>query len=105
MLSYTVSARRREIGVRMALGARRRAVIGMIVGRGLGHAFAGTMIGLVAAVVATRSVAAVLFGVRANDPGTLAMAALVLLAVALIACWLPARRAARIDPMEAIRLE
>jgi predicted permease len=105
MLSYAVSTRRREIGVRMALGARRRAVIGMIVRRGLGHALVGTAVGLVAAVVGARSVATMLFGVRASDPAPLAGAALVLLAVALVACWLPARRAAAIDPMEAIRLD
>ena len=105
MLSYAVSVRRREIGVRIALGARPRAVVGMIGGRGLGHALVGTALGLVAALVGTRSVATMPFDVRANDPGPLAGAAVILLAVALLACWLPARRAAAIDPMEAIRFD
>ncbi len=105
MLSYTVRTRHREIGVRMALGARRHAVVRMIVQRGLFHAMAGTGIGLVAALVATRWLATSLFGVTATDPATLASVTLVLLVVAVIACWLPARRAAAIDPMDAIRLD
>ena len=105
MLSYAVSTRRREIGVRMALGARQRTVVGMIVGRGLAHAALGTALGLVAALVGTRSVAVVLFGVSARDPVTLGTVTAILLGVALMACWLPARRAAAIDPMEAIRVE
>jgi len=105
MLSYTVSARRREIGVRMALGARRRDVIGMVVRRGMGHALAGAAIGLVAAAGGARWLESALFEVRATDPPTLAAVTLLLLAVALVASWLPARRAASIDPMEAIRVE
>jgi predicted lysophospholipase L1 biosynthesis ABC-type transport system permease subunit len=105
MLSYTVSTRRREIGVRMALGARQAAVVGMIVRRGLAHAAAGTALGLVAALVATRSVGTVLFGVTPHDPRTLAEVTVALLVVALVASWLPARRAAAIDPVDAIRLE
>jgi predicted permease len=105
MLSYTVSTRRREIGVRMALGARQAAVVGMIVRRGLAHAAAGTALGLVAALVATRSVGTVLFGVTPHDPRTLAEVTVALLVVALVASGLPARRAAAIDPVDAIRLE
>jgi len=105
MLSYTVSTRRREIGVRMALGARQGAVVGMIVRRGLAYAGVGTALGLVAALVATRSVGTVLFGVTPNDPATLAAVTLALLGVAVVASWLPARRAAAIDPVEAIRTE
>jgi len=105
MLSYTVSMRRREIGVRMALGARRQAVVRLVVGRGLLHATIGAVLGLGAALVATRSIATVLFGVSPHDPMALAAVTVILLGVALIACWLPAHRAAAIDPMDAIRLE
>jgi putative ABC transport system permease protein len=105
MLSYTVRTRHREIGVRMALGARRQAVVGMVVRRGLFHAIVGTALGLVIALVATRSLAASLFGVSPTDPATLAAVTLILLAVALIACWFPARRAAAIDPVNAIRVD
>ena len=105
MLSYTVSARRREIGVRMALGATGRTVVGMIVRRGMGHAIAGAVLGLVAALVGTRWLASTLFDVDATDPLTLGAVTLLLLAVAFVACWLPARGAAGIDPVEAIRAE
>jgi predicted permease len=105
MLSYVVHTRSREIGVRMALGARRNAVVGMVVRYGLTHAAIGTGLGLATALVATRSIATVLFGVGANDPATLAAVTLILLVATLAACWLPARRAAAIDPVEAIRLE
>lgn len=105
MLSYMVGVRRREIGVRMALGARRATVVQMVIASGVTHALIGTGIGLAAALLGTRMVAPVLFGVGARDPRTLAMATLVLLGVALLACWLPARRAAGIAPLEAIRLE
>jgi predicted permease len=105
MLSYTVSARRREIGVRMALGATRHTVVGMIVRRGMGHAVAGALLGLAVALVGTRWLASTLFDVGATDPLTLGAVTLLLLVVALVACWLPARGAAGIDPVEAIRAE
>jgi putative ABC transport system permease protein len=105
LLSYTVSSRRREIGVRMALGATRHSVVGMIVRRGMGHAVAGALLGLVAALVGTRWLASTLFDVGATDPLTLGAVTLLLLVVALVACWLPARGAAGIDPVEAIRAE
>jgi putative ABC transport system permease protein len=89
----------------MALGARQGSVVGMIVRRGLAHAVAGTALGLVAAFVATRSVGTVLFGVTPHDPRTLTEVTVALLVVALVASWLPARRAAAIDPVDAIRLE
>jgi predicted permease len=103
MLSYMVSTRRREIGVRMALGAAPRSVVRMIVGNGLMHAVVGSAVGLVAALAGTRALTTVLYDVSAYDPATLALATAALLAVALVACWLPARRAAAIDPLEAIR--
>lgn len=103
MLSYMVSTRRREIGVRMALGAGRGKVVRMVVGGGISHALAGSALGLVAAFAGTRLLTNVLYDVRPGDPGVLAAATVALLAVALVACWLPARRAATIDPLEAIR--
>ena len=105
MLSYMVTTRRREIGVRMALGAGRRTVVQMIVRNGLTHAIVGSVLGLVAALVSTRALTNVLYDVSASDPTALAVVTAVLLAVALVACWLPARRAATIDPLEAIRHE
>ena len=105
MLSYMVSTRRREIGVRMALGARPLTVVRMVISNGLAHAIVGSALGLAAALVGTRALTAVLYEVSPGDPRTLALATLALLAVALVACWLPARRAAAIDPIEAIRHE
>ena len=105
MLSYMVSTRRREIGVRMALGAEPRKIVHMVVNSGLTHAIVGSALGLVAAFVATRAVTTVLYDVSPGDPVTFMSATLALLGVALVACWLPARRAAAIDPLEAIRHE
>ncbi len=105
LLSYNISTRRREIGVRMALGARAGAVVAMFVWRGMGHAVIGAVVGLGLALWATRLLAGALFGVGASDPATLAAVTLVLLAAALLASWLPARRAAAIDPVTALRLE
>ena len=105
LLSYVVAARRREIGVRMALGADRRAVVRMIVRGGLWYAAVGATIGLAVALVGTRWLAETLFGVGPTDPATFLAATLALLGVALIACWLPARRAAAIDPVRALRSE
>jgi predicted permease len=105
LLSYVVAARRREIGVRMALGADRRAVVRMIVARGLWLAGTGAVIGLAVALVATRWLAESLFQVSPTDPATLALVTLALLAVALVACWVPAHRAAATDPVQALRAE
>ena len=105
MLSYSVSTRRREIGVRMAIGAQPRRIIRMIVGSGITHAIIGSVIGLAAALIGTRALTSVLFDVRPGDPVMLGLATAALLLVALFACWLPARRAAAIDPLEAIRAE
>ncbi len=105
MLSYVVGTRRREIGVRMALGAGRRTVVGMIVGSGLTHAVVGSVLGLIISLFGARMLTNVLYDVSAGDPRTLAAATVTLLSVALVACWLPARRAATIDPLEAIRHE
>ncbi len=105
VLSYAVSRRTREIGVRMALGARAADVLGMVVRQGMTLTAIGLVIGAGAALAATRAMAGLLFGVGASDPPTYAALALVLAAVALLACWLPARRAARVDPLVALRSE
>jgi putative ABC transport system permease protein len=105
LLSYNISTRQREIGVRMALGAGAGGVIAMFVWRGMTHAATGALLGLGIALGATRLLANALFGVGATDPATLAAVTLVLLAVALLASWLPARRAAAIDPVTALRLD
>lgn len=104
-LSYTVSMRRREIGVRLALGAKRQAVTGMIVRRGMAHAALGAALGVVASLIATRWLASKLFEVSPADPLTLGAVIVGLLMVALAASWAPARRAAAIDPAEAIRAD
>lgn len=105
LLSYSVAARRREIGVRMALGADRGAVVRMIVARGIAYAGVGAAVGLVVSFVGTRWLQGVLFGVSPTDPVTLLLVTVALLGVALIACWAPARRAALVNPVEALRSE
>ena len=105
VLSYTVSQRRREIGVRMALGAQRRDILALIVRQGAVLVVGGVVLGLLASAASTRILESLLFGVTAADALTFATASLVLLAVALLACYLPARRATRINPMDALRAE
>ena len=105
VLSYIVTQRTREIGVRVALGAKTRDVLAMFVGRGLRLATIGVLLGLVAAVVLTRLMQSVLYGVTPTDPLTFASVGVGLLAVAAVASWVPARRAARVDPMVALRAE
>jgi predicted permease len=105
VMSYAVSRRTREIGVRMALGADPRSVLRLVVGQGMGVALAGAGVGLVAALLLTRMMAGLLYGVRPSDPATYTAVAAALLAVAFAASWIPARRAARIDPMKALRAE
>jgi ABC-type antimicrobial peptide transport system permease subunit len=103
VLSYLVSSRQREIGVRIALGAPRGAVLGMVVRKGLAMAVAGITIGLVAAFALTRYLRDVLFGVAPTDPMTYGLVILSMLAVAVIASAVPARRAATVDPVIAFR--
>lgn len=105
VLAYLVTQRTREIGVRLALGASPRDVLRMVVGRGLRLAGLGVAIGLVAALVLTRLMQGVLYGVTPTDPLTFVGVAAALLAVAAFASWLPARRATRVDPLVALRSE
>ncbi len=105
VMSYTMSRRTQEIGIRMALGAEGGTVLRQLVGRGVAPAVVGIGIGLAGAALTTRFMASLLFGVSPTDPLTMASVAGVLLAVGVAACYLPARRATRIDPMEALRYE
>jgi putative ABC transport system permease protein len=105
VLSYSVSRRTREIGIRMALGARAGQVVRLVLSEGLSLAGLGLLAGVAGAFAATRLLAAFLFGVSPTDPATFAAAGLLLFGVAALACWLPARRAARVDPLDALRQE
>jgi predicted permease len=103
VMSYVVSQRTGEIGVRLALGAEPGRIAAMIVRQGGTVALAGITIGLAAAWAGSRFIASLLYGVSPRDPGVFAATTLTLLGVALLACWLPARRAARLSPLEALR--
>jgi len=105
VMSYTVAQRTREIGIRVALGAQTRDVLKLVVRQGMSLTGVGVGIGLVIAIAATRLMASLLFGVGATDPITFVAIALLLAIVALLACYLPARRATKVDPMIALRYE
>jgi putative ABC transport system permease protein len=102
-LSYSVSQRTREIGIRMAMGAQPRDVVGMVLRQGFGLALAGLGAGLAVAMAASRLVASMLVNVSAFDPAIFLCVAVFLCAVAVVAIWIPAYRATRVDPISALR--
>jgi len=105
VMAYSVAQRAREIGIRIALGAPAGQVLGMVVGGGLRLAIAGVALGLGGALLVTQALKAALYQVSATDPLTFLGVSALLLAVAAVASWAPARRAARVDPMLSLRAE
>ncbi len=105
VVAFSVSQRRRELGLRLALGARSADITRLVLGGGFRIAVTGALVGLAAALLASRYLESILFGVSATDPTTLIAAALVLMASVLVACYVPARRAAKVDPTQTLRYE
>jgi predicted permease len=105
VMSYSVSQQTREIGIRMALGAAHAQILGLVVGHGLRLTLAGVFLGVAGGFALTRFMRSILFGISAADPLTFASVAILLTAVAAAACYIPARRATRVDPIVALRYE
>ncbi|HWZ30536.1 MAG TPA: ABC transporter permease [Bryobacteraceae bacterium] len=105
VMAYSVAQRTQEIGVRMALGARSRDVLGLVVRQGMTIVLAGMSVGIVGAIFMARALATYLYGVKAADPTAFITTFLLLASIAFVACWIPARRAARVDPLVALRYE
>jgi ABC-type antimicrobial peptide transport system permease subunit len=103
VISYSVAQRRQEFGIRMALGAGRTDILRLVLRQGLMLAGIGIGVGLAAALLLTKLAASLLYKVGAHDPATFVLAPLIFLAIALLACYLPARRATTVDPIEALR--
>ncbi|HKW74700.1 MAG TPA: FtsX-like permease family protein, partial [Terriglobales bacterium] len=103
VLAYSVAQRRQELGIRLALGAEQSSILRLVVGQGLRLALLGIAIGIVAALALTRLMSSVLYQVSAHDATTFIFVPLVFLAISLLASYLPARRATKVDPLEALR--
>jgi len=103
VLAFSVSQRTNELGIRMALGAERSTILRMILGEGAAMALVGLVVGAAAAIPLSELLEGLLFGVEPADPPTIALSALLLVGVALVASWIPARRATVVDPITALR--